>query len=101
MMKILRISLLALLVLPLAGQNTDFSVNGALILGLDSLKKATNDSLAFTVGGDYYAHIWGTEVPARVGLSLASLPGSMGSSVYFGLRTRSLTESSVCPGLGS
>lgn len=83
MIKILRTPLLGLLVLPLAAQSTDISVNGGLIRGLDSLKKATNNRLAYTVGGDYHTHIWGTEVPARIGLSLASMPGKE----KFGLKT--------------
>jgi hypothetical protein len=60
----------------LAAQDTGFSINGGLISALDSLKKATNKSTAFQIGTDYHTKVWSTEVPARVGLTLASMPGS-------------------------
>jgi hypothetical protein len=65
-----------LLAMPLAAQNAPFSINGGLISALDSLKKATNHSTALQIGADYHTRVWSTEVPARVGLSFASMPGS-------------------------
>jgi hypothetical protein len=64
------------LALSLAAQDTGFSVNGGLISALDSLKKATNNGTALQVGADYHTRVWTTEVPARVGLTFASMPGS-------------------------
>lgn len=76
MFKSLRMFLLAVLALPLAAQSPGFSVEGGLLLANDSLKKATNGSAGFLAGADYGAHVLGTQVPARVGLTLASMPGS-------------------------
>jgi len=76
MIKYLRTSLLGLLVLPLAAQSSDFSASGGLINGLDSLKKATNNTFGLVVGVDYTTHFWGTDIPVRVGLSYAFMPGS-------------------------
>lgn len=75
MIKTLRTSVLGLLALPLAAQGTGFSLAGGLLAGGDSLKKATNQSSGFLLGADYGTHVMGTEVPARLGLSLASMPG--------------------------
>lgn len=72
-MRTLRSILLSLLVLPLGAQG--FSVSGSLIQGLDSLKKATNASTALIVGADYDTHVYGTEIPARAGISIAAMPG--------------------------
>jgi len=80
-MRILRSTLLSLAFLPLAAQG--FSVNGSLIQGLDSLKKATNATTAFSAGVDYDTRLYGTEVPARAGLSFAAMPGKE----RFGLKT--------------
>lgn len=70
-----RALLLGSLVAPLAAQDSSFSVNVGLISALDSLKKATNNSTALQLGADYHTKVWSTEVPARVGLTLASMPG--------------------------
>jgi len=77
--------LLGLLALPqpLAAQSNGFSAGGAVILGLDSLKKATNNTLGFTVAADYDSLIWNTDIPARLGLTYADLPGKEN----FGLKT--------------
>jgi len=72
MFKHLRSSLLGLIVLPLAAQGTGFSVGGGLLVGNDSLKKATNSTTGFHVGADYTLS---TGVPVRLGLTLASMPG--------------------------
>jgi hypothetical protein len=75
-MKLIPCALLtACLALPVAAQGTPFSLNGGFISALDSLKKATNNSVAFQVGADYHTKVVGTEVPARVGLTLADMPG--------------------------
>jgi len=100
-MRTLRSALVVLLALPLAAQG--FSVSGSLIQGLDSLKKATNATLAYGAGVDYDTHFYGTDVPVRAGLAFASMPGKEN----FGLKT-SLTLAQVhgdlfvktpCPGL--
>lgn len=72
---LIRTSLVGLLALPLAAQESGFGLKGGVILGLDSLKKATNGTTGFTLGADYRTHITGTEIPARIGLSLSSMPG--------------------------
>lgn len=76
----LRIVLLGLMALPLPAQ---FSASGGAILAFNSLKKATNNNLGYLVGADYEGHLYGTDFPGRVGLSLASMPGSE----KFGLKT--------------
>jgi len=80
-MRTIRTLLLSLAVLPLGAQG--FSASGSLIQGLDSLKKATNATTALIAGVDYDTHIYGTEVPTRLGLALASMPGQE----RFGLKT--------------
>lgn len=79
----IRTFLLGALVLPLAAQESTFTVGGALINGLESLKKATNNGTAFLVGADYNTVVWSTQVPARIGLSFAAMPGSE----RYGLKT--------------
>lgn len=74
-MKILRTSLLGLLALPLAAQSTGFSVQAGAVLGLDSLKKATNATFALQAGVDYTGLVPGTDIPARAGLAAGSFPG--------------------------
>jgi hypothetical protein len=80
-MRSLRTTLLSLLVLPLGAQG--FSVTGSFILPLESLKKATNGSSAYSAGFDYETRLYGTDVPARAGLAFAAMPGSE----KFGLKT--------------
>ncbi|WLT33467.1 outer membrane beta-barrel protein [Geothrix sp. PMB-07] len=75
MIKTLRTSVLGLLALPLAAQGAGFSLAGGLLAGSDSLKKATNQSSGFLLGADYGTRVIGTEVPARLGLAFASMPG--------------------------
>ena len=76
MLQSLRSILLGLLVLPLAAQSPGLSVTGGLVAANDALKKATNNSTGFVLGADWGAHVWGTDVAARVGLLGASFPGS-------------------------
>jgi hypothetical protein len=80
-MRTFRSSLLALCALPLCAQG--FSVSGAGILALDSLKKVTDAPAAIILGGDYETHFSGTEIPVRAGISLAQMPGHE----RFGLKT--------------
>lgn len=80
-MRALRSSLLALTALPLCAQG--FSVTGAGVLALDSLKKVTNASAAILAGADYTTRFAGTEIPVRAGVSLALMPGSE----RYGLKT--------------
>ena len=72
----LRTALLGLLVLPLAAQSPGLSVTGGLVLGNDSLKKATNNSTGLVLGADWGTQVWGTDVAARIGLLGASRPGT-------------------------
>lgn len=76
MFKTLRTSALGLLALPLAAQGAGFSLAGGLLYGNDSLTKATHQATGFLLGADYSTRVVGTDVPARLGLSLASMPGS-------------------------
>lgn len=76
MLKTLRSSLLGLMALPLAAQGAGFSLEGGLLVGTDSLKKATNASLGYHLGADYGAHVPDTQVPVRFGVTFASMPGS-------------------------
>lgn len=80
-MRILRYPLVALMVLPLGAQG--LSVTGSWIQSLDSLKKVTNASTAYLVGADCDLHFVGTDVPVRVGGSIADMPGKE----KFGLKT--------------
>jgi len=75
MIRIHRVLLTSLLSLPLVAQTSGFSVQGGAILGFDSLKKATNSATGLSLGADYGTRIWGTDMPARVGVSFAALPG--------------------------
>jgi hypothetical protein len=75
MIKTIRTSILGLLVLPLAAQAPGFSVAGGPILGFESLKKATNNTVGYQLGTDFTGHVPTTEIPARVGLAIASFPG--------------------------
>lgn len=74
MTSILRAPLLALLALPLAAQS--FSAGGALLLGTESLKKATNSATGFALSADWRTAVPGSECQTRVGLTLAIMPGS-------------------------
>ena len=71
----IRTSLVGLLALPLVAQDSGFGIKGGAILGLNSLKKATNGTAGLTLGLDYRTHITGTQIPARIGISLSSMPG--------------------------
>ncbi len=71
-----RALLLGTMALSLAAQESPFSVNGGIISALDSLKKATYNSTGLQIGADYHTKVLSTEVPVRVGLNFASMPGS-------------------------
>jgi hypothetical protein len=75
----LRTSLLGLLALPLAAQSSGFSAGGAIIYGFDSLKKVTNSNLGFTINGAFDTTIYGSDVPARISLAYANMPGKQTS----------------------
>jgi len=74
-MNIIRTSLLGLLALPLAAQSTSFSAGGALILGLDSYKKAVNNSTGFMVNAGWDTSVYKTAIPARISLAYGFMPG--------------------------
>lgn len=74
MKNLIRTSLLGLLALPLAAQST--SIGGGLIVALDGLKKATNNTTAFQLNAGYETKVPGTEIPTRATLTGAIMPGS-------------------------
>lgn len=75
MKSLIRFSLAALLALPLAAQDSGFTVGAGLMLPLDSLKKATNGGISASLQADYRTTLPGTEVATRVGLGLVAMPG--------------------------
>jgi hypothetical protein len=74
-MNVIRTFLLGLLVLPLSAQSTSFSAGGALILGLDSYKKAVNSSTGLLVNGAWDTTVLKTDIPARLTLGFGLMPG--------------------------
>ncbi len=72
----LRTILLGLLVLPLAAQSPGLSVAGGVVVANDALKKVTNNSTGFVLGADWGAHVWGTDLAARIGFLGGSFPGA-------------------------
>jgi hypothetical protein len=82
-------------------QGTGFSINGGLISGFDSLKKATNSSTALQLGADYHTHVWSTDVPARVGLTFASMPGSQWNGLKTSLTLLQLHGDLILDGPGT
>jgi len=83
MSKTIRTFLLGLLALPMAAQQTPLTVSGAVIGALDGLKKVTHAPLAGIVGADFIGEIPASELPVRIGLSYAAMPGKE----RFGLKT--------------
>lgn len=75
-MNFARTLLLGLLALPLAAQSGPVSVGGAVLLGLDSYKKVVNNSTGFLIEAGWETHLAKKAVPARLSLSLGSMPGS-------------------------
>ncbi len=71
-MNIPRTLLLGLLALPLAAQSTAFSVGGGVILGLDSYKKAVNNSTGLMLNGAWETTVVKSGIPARVSLPMAA-----------------------------
>ncbi len=74
-MNIPRTLLLGLLALPLAAQSTAFSVGGGVILGLDSYKKAVNNSTGLMLNGAWETTVVKSGIPARVSLGIGFMPG--------------------------
>ena len=74
-MNVIRTCLLGLLVLPLSAQATSFSAGGALILGLDSYKKAVNNTTGFLVNGAWDTTVLKSGIPARLSLGFGLMPG--------------------------
>lgn len=83
MLPLIRTSLLALLVLPVAAQDTGFGVQGGFIHGLESLKKATHASNGFYAAVDYTHRLTHAGMNVRMGAGFVSMPGS----AYKGLKT--------------
>jgi hypothetical protein len=88
-MRLLAIPILSLLALPLGAQG--FSVNANLLQAQDSLKKATGGTLAFSAGAAFDTVFYGSTIPARVGLSLASMPGKERSGLKTSLTLAQLS----------
>jgi len=74
-MNVIRTCLLGLLVLPLSAQSTAFSAGGALILGLESYKKAVNNTTGFVVNGAWDTEVLKSRIPARLSLGFGLMPG--------------------------
>lgn len=74
-MNVIRTFMLSLLALPMAAQATGFSAGGALILGLDSYKKAVNNSTGFLVSGGWDTNVYKSGIPARLSIGLGFMPG--------------------------
>jgi hypothetical protein len=74
-MSFLRTCVLGLLALPMAAQTSPFSAGGALILGLDSYKKAVNNSTGLMLNVGWDTPVYKSGIPARVSLSVGSMPG--------------------------
>lgn len=74
-MNIFRTLLLGMLALPLAAQSTGFSAGGAVILGLDSYKKAVNNTTGFHLNAGWDTTVYKTGIPARLCLGVGLMPG--------------------------
>jgi len=74
-MNVVRTCMLGLLALPLAAQTTNFSAGGALILGLDSYKKAVNNATGFMFNGGWDTTVYKSGIPARLSLGVGLMPG--------------------------
>ena len=74
-MNLARTCLLALLALPLAAQSTTFSAGGGLIYGLDSYKKAVNNTLGLNLNLGYDTSVYKSGIPARITFGVGLMPG--------------------------
>jgi len=74
-MNVMRTILLGLLALPLAAQSTPFSAGGALILGLDSYKKAVNNSTGLMANVAWDTTVYKSGIPARLSFGVGLMPG--------------------------
>jgi len=70
-----RTCLLGLLALPMAAQSTNFSGGVALIYGLDSYKKAVNNTTGLTLNVGYDTSVYKSGIPARVTFGASLMPG--------------------------
>jgi hypothetical protein len=82
-MKALNLFLLGLVALPVAAQTSHFSAAGSVILGLDSFKKAVNNTTGFMVAGSWDTTLGKTTIPARLSLGAGTMPGK----AFNGLKT--------------
>ena len=74
-MNVLRNCMLGLLALPLAAQSSQFSAGGALIVGLDSYKKAVNNSTGFFANVGWDTTVYKSGIPARLSFGAGLMPG--------------------------
>lgn len=74
-MNVFRTCLLGLLTLPVAAQTSQFSAGGALIVGLDSYKKAVNNSTGFLANAGWDTTVYKSGIPARLSLGIGLMPG--------------------------
>lgn len=74
-MNAFRTCLLGLLALPLAAQTSPFSAGGALIVGLDSYKKAVNSSTGFLANAGWDTTVYKSGIPARLSFGVGLMPG--------------------------
>jgi hypothetical protein len=75
----IRISLLAMLALPLAAQDTGFSAGGGFIVAPKSYfggyDKAVNNTLGYYVNGAYKMGTTDSKIAGRAGLTIGFMPG--------------------------
>jgi len=74
-MNVFRTCMFGLLALPLAAQSSQFSAGGALIIGLDSYKKAVNNSTGFFANVAWDTPVYKSGIPARLSLGVGLMPG--------------------------
>jgi hypothetical protein len=74
-MNVFRTCMLGLLALPLAAQSSPFSAGGALIVGLDSYKKAVNNSTGFLANVGWDTTVYKSGIPARLSFGVGLMPG--------------------------
>lgn len=71
----MRTILLGILAIPLAAQASSFSAGGAIVLGLDSYRKAVNNSTGLILNAGWDTTVFKSGIPARLSLGLGFMPG--------------------------
>ena len=71
----MRTILFGFLAIPLAAQSTSFSAGGALVLGLDSYRKAVNNSTGLFLNAGWDTTVVKSGIPARLSFGVGFMPG--------------------------